>query len=485
MLAMAATLFASCEKSDDDMPRLDTGASVSPVLASVTDAIDGSQETYTFSFAPGTFVVDGQEVTLGAKDKATQYALQVDLENGDFSAPATVEKQNYDGTDQFTIGYDALCSAVCVWNPELATPVKSWEGNLKYRILMLPGNNADDGLASDPIVIRTKIKYVDPNPKFYICNEAGWDEVMLYAWGDENDALGTWPGLAPEDKTVELNGKTYLVFEVKAQLGSKNEHLIANNNDNGVQINDIFVGVFGSSVYVTINSDGTFTLDSEAAPEPEPEEPQDDSNLPQTCKATVSGSVITFESDKDLVYYVWAWADGFDQLTESGWPGDKLTLVKSDDGVFTYEYDFTNAAALPTQFIISTDGDVKFFDGVAFEDGAEYNYDASAVEPTPEPEPLDPDVELSFTFKTDTEGDYFVWAWSGDLGGEVFTESGSWPGDKMEFVETTEDGKYLYRYTFTKNPGFAPSNIIISTNNGDKIYDGAEFENGKEYEKPE
>ena len=88
---------------------------------------------------------------------------------------------------------------------------------------------------------------------------------------------------------------------------------------------------------------------------------------------------------------------------------------------------------------------------------------------------------LTFTFKTDTEGDYYVWAWGGDFGGDAFTESGLWPGDKLE-LKSSENGTYIYGYSFTKTPGILPTNIIISTDGGDtKIYDGVEFENGKEY----
>ena len=478
----AAVMFAACEKQDDDMPRIDFNSSTAPTLAAMSDAIDGSQDQYTFFFTPGKFVVDGNETTLGAKDNKTQYALQVDMADGDFSAPVTIEKQNYDSTDKFTVSYDAICSAVCAWKGDLATPITPWTGNLQFRVLILPGSNIADGLASQPITVASVIKFADPNPRFYICNEAGWDALRLYAWGDENDAIGTWPGMEAVE-TVEVNGKTYYAFDVKEKLGSKNEHLIANNNDNGVQINDIFVGVFSASVYVTINADGTFTIDSESSTQPAPEpEPVDNSNLPENVKATVSGNKVIVETDKDIVFYVWAWNDteGLGQLTESGWPGDKLTLTSSADGKFTYEYDFTAAPAIPESFIISTDNDVKFFDGVQFTDGASYDWNKSDK---PEPEPVDPELlkNLTFTFKTDTEGDYYVWAWGGDFGGDAFTESGSWPGDKLE-LKSSENGTYIYGYSFTKTPGILPTNIIISTDGGDtKIYDGVEFENGKEY----
>ena len=62
----AAVMFAACEKQDDDMPRIDFNSSTAPTLAAMSDAIDGSQDQYTFFFTPGKFVVDGNETTLGA-----------------------------------------------------------------------------------------------------------------------------------------------------------------------------------------------------------------------------------------------------------------------------------------------------------------------------------------------------------------------------------------------------------------------------------
>lgn len=484
-LLVAATLFASCEKSDEDMPQLDFNSSKAPVLADLSEPIDGSQSEYTFYFTPGKFVVDGKEVVIAEKDQKQQYALQADLSDGDFSAPVTIARQNYDETDQFVVSYDALCSAVSGWK-ELATPLSAWTGTLKFRLLLLPGVNLADGFSSNTISVSTKMKYVDPNPKIYVCNNAGWDELRLYAWGDDNSALGDWPGIAPEDETVELGGKVYYAFDVKNRVGSNNENYIINNNDNGSQL-DIYSGVFGSSVYVTINADGTVTIDSaeETKPEDDNNDDKQEINLPNVAILKISGNKITLETDLDAVYSVWAWNGDFggEVYTESGsWPGDNLLLISNNDGKYVYEYTFTNlpeGELLPAQIIISTDGgNAKLFDGANYEDNAEYEYTKPDA-----PDPVDPELldNMTFTFKTEVAGDYYVWAWGGNYGGEAFTEAGSWPGDKLELV-SENDGEYIYGYKFTKNPGIAPTNIIISTDNGNtKFYDGVEFENGKEY----
>lgn len=483
----ATVMFAACEKSDDDMPRLDLNASIAPVLSSLDCEISSALSEYTFYYNSGKFVVDGQEVVIAQKDQGQQYALQVDNVQ-DFSTPATVLKQNYDSLDKVTVTYEQICSAIS--SKQLASLFESWKGTLYFRILLLPGGQVSDGFPSNVITVSATIKYVDPDPKIYICNNAGWDELRLYAWGDDNSALGDWPGLEPESSIVELGGKTYYVFDVrkaKDGIGSLFEHFIVNNNDKGSQIDNIFEGNFADVLYITINADGSFTIDNaeESAPEQIEPEPIDNTAQPENVTATVSGSKIVVETDKDIVLYVWAWNDTENQgqLTEAGWPGDKFVLTSSTDSKFTYEYDFANAVAIPESFIISTDNDVKFFDGVVFTDGEKYEWIKSEQPEPVEPEPVEPEAleNLTFTFKTATEGDYYVWAWGGDFGGDAFSVSGAWPGDKLELV-STENGEYIYGYTFTKTPGIPPTNIIISTNGGGKkLYDGAEFVKGKEY----
>ncbi len=99
---------------------------------------------------------------------------------------------------------------------------------------------------------------VDSDPKIYICNNAGWIDLRLYAWGEENDAFGVWPGAACEDMIVK-GRKKYYAFDVSTSK-SKNQNYIVNNNDGGMQI-DVLSGVLNQSVYLTINKDLSVSID--------------------------------------------------------------------------------------------------------------------------------------------------------------------------------------------------------------------------------
>jgi len=102
--------------------------------------------------------------------------------------------------------------------------------------------------------------YLSSSSTIYICNNAEWKELRLYAWGDTNDALGVWPGIAPQNDVVEINGKIYQSFDINTQIASKNEHYIVNNNGEGLQL-DIYFGVLTKTVFITINKDNTVTID--------------------------------------------------------------------------------------------------------------------------------------------------------------------------------------------------------------------------------
>lgn len=76
-----------------------------------------------------------------------------------------------------------------------------------------------------------------PDYTIYVDNQTGWDSIYVYAWGDDNDLFGGWPGLQLTE-TENVDGTNYLVAKVKGM--GQNENLIFNNNA-GVQLNDFNV----------------------------------------------------------------------------------------------------------------------------------------------------------------------------------------------------------------------------------------------------
>ena len=75
---------------------------------------------------------------------------------------------------------------------------------------------------------------------------------------------------------------------------------------------------------------------------------------------------------------------------------------------------------------------------------------------------LDKADEISFFFETPTETTYSTWAWdSNGHNGDYYMQNTTWPGDDMKLMGTTSDGKYIYKYTFTKVTDI-PTSLIIS-----------------------
>ena len=81
----------------------------------------------------------------------------------------------------------------------------------------------------------------------------------------------------------------------------------------------------------------------------------------------------------------------------------------------------------------------------------------------------------SLYFRADTENTYNIWAWNTEV--SQLTDN-SWPGDVLTLLGLSEDGKYIYKYSFY----LEPSNVIISQDGGNtKFFDGIAFVNNGLY----
>ncbi|MDL2221732.1 hypothetical protein LJC35_04180 [Parabacteroides sp. OttesenSCG-928-N08] len=88
----------------------------------------------------------------------------------------------------------------------------------------------------------------------YVDNQAGWDAIALYAWG-EAETPG-WPGLQPAS-TKEVNGVTYTCFEMPTYMTGKAINPIFNNNGGGVQIDAAGVTLL-QDLYYQIHADNSY-----------------------------------------------------------------------------------------------------------------------------------------------------------------------------------------------------------------------------------
>ena len=77
--------------------------------------------------------------------------------------------------------------------------------------------------------------------RVYVDNQAGWEAVALYQWGDVNDLGGGWPGVQPAG-TAKIAGVEYTYFEYAvADVDGLAQNLIFNNNGGGIQTGDMAV----------------------------------------------------------------------------------------------------------------------------------------------------------------------------------------------------------------------------------------------------
>lgn len=90
----------------------------------------------------------------------------------------------------------------------------------------------------------------------FVTNQAGWENVYIYMWGDVNDLNGAWPGMAPTGHQT-IGGVDYLYFD----LGAANcdagltEHVILNNGE-GTQYDDVVVFALDRDVYIDLTDTG-------------------------------------------------------------------------------------------------------------------------------------------------------------------------------------------------------------------------------------
>ena len=94
----------------------------------------------------------------------------------------------------------------------------------------------------------------------YLIDAAEWGTMALYMWGDVNDLNGGWPGMTPTGQ-FDFGGYKWYYFDLGAANAGKEEHLIANNNGGGTQIDDIAVYKLttDSALYFIVNADRTVT----------------------------------------------------------------------------------------------------------------------------------------------------------------------------------------------------------------------------------
>ena len=174
--------------------------------------------------------------------------------------------------------------------------------------------------------------------RVYVDNQAGWEAVALYQWGDENNLGGSWPGAQPTG-TETIAGVEYTYFEYAvADVEGKEQNLIFNNNGGGVQTADIPV-VFSADVvdhfFVIYNEKDCAVIEDPLNREPvgeTPENPEPENPEPETPADPVPVYFYVQDNTGWEVTNIYAWGDALPELF-GGWPGAALETEVTCGGV--------------------------------------------------------------------------------------------------------------------------------------------------------
>lgn len=158
------------------------------------------------------------------------------------------------------------------------------ESNKGLTYNLIVNNNADTQIDGPAIVLNKDYYFEIVDGKWVAINQApeirhdgytifvedqtGWDEVAMYAWGNDLPELfGGWPGKKPTG-IVEINGVSYKYFDTGESNKGLAYNLILNNNGNGSQLKD-----FG----VKLDRDYYFRATTDGLVEVDPQNPNADS----------------------------------------------------------------------------------------------------------------------------------------------------------------------------------------------------------------
>lgn len=289
----------------------------------------------------------------------------------------------------------------------------------------------------------------------YVDDQTGWDALAMYAWGDA-EFCGAWPGMTPTG-TVEISGTRWKYFDTGAANEGLTEHLIFNNNNGGVQLNDFDV-VLDRDYYVRITADGCEEVTVE----------------PSVKHDGYAIFVINNTGWNEIFMY--AWGDNIPELF-GAWPGIAPTGTQKINGVeYTY-WDCGQANnGLHYNFIANNNSGKQIENNDIL--GVDLNQDyyflltsdlkVEVVDPKDPPVvgPVEPDPTPEtnpytiYVHNTLGWASNYIYAW-GDR--EVF---GGWPGKAADLVVDIDGADYQ---AFKYDGAGETLNLILNDNNGQQV----------------
>ena len=281
--------------------------------------------------------------------------------------------------------------------------------------------------------------------KVYALDNTGWNELALYLWGDK-ELGGGWPGLQVEG-TREIAGQTFKVFTVPDAMG-RAEHLIFNNNNNGVQLPDLDITFSEQELYVQLTPNGASII-------PAPQEGQ--SSVWYVKNSTGWGENLRF----------YAWGNNLPELF-GGWPGaaasENVTIGGEPYAIFRIGGEFWGSTynVIPNNKVPAVpESEQVQYDGPAVTISSDYFMDATSSALT-----ITKGVNKIRIYVQDESGwgeNLRVYAWGNNLP-ELF---GGWPGAAASGTE--EIGGKQYKYFDIAGSNFGLEYNLIFNNQAEGV----------------
>lgn len=301
----------------------------------------------------------------------------------------------------------------------------------------------------------------DNSVRVYIDNQSGWEAVMLYMYGTENNLGGGWPGAAATG-TETIGDVDYIYFEYAiADVDGKEEHLIFNDG-NGTQIAKEQEPIITFSADVVdyaflLNADlqciAIDPTDRSADEVPAPETPETP-ETPEEPETPAEPVAVTFFIQNNTGYaatYIYAW--GASEVFGS-WPGTQLENFVTLGGVPYARIDVEAEAYELGYNPIMNNNNGTQYDCPAVT-SARYNFIIAGE--TAAELGAAPDVKIYVDDQTGWEA-IALYSW-GD--GEAF---GGWPGGT--YATETVDGKEYKVFTVPAASFGGSCNLIFNNNGG-------------------
>ena len=339
------------------------------------------------------------------------------------------------------------------------------------RIDTVTGTDIDDETDEIPAIAT----YVAGKTFAYFEAPSTWSsDICAWAWGNEGDYCGTWPGVAMEKVGTLPSGRTVWRWVYNGDFSSLPNGILFNSSNGATQTTDFdFVN---GGYYTTSKLVGAVSADNVL--------PDDIQGLePPATKFTV------YVKSNTAKPYIYAWNDN--GTLSKKWPGTQLTSTKHLHGQDWYYFDFEEG---PVNVIFNMGSDAtKTEDIKGITKNIFYEYSSTSKKATDVTNTITTDDGGSTTlsgYAKYVRGKLFAYfeaptSWDEDVTAFAWGTAGAysdeWPGTALVKAGTAKSGNKLWLWTYDGSLEGQPDGIVFASSAGSIQTGDLAFVNGAYY----